>query len=55
MPSANYRNPRRIAGTKTEMVPVSEDELQTTVTGLKDKAEGIIVRIERLKEKQQQS
>jgi ferredoxin len=37
-----------------EMAPVSGDELQATVTGLKDKAEDIIVRIERLKEKQRQ-
>jgi Fe-S-cluster-containing hydrogenase component 2 len=39
-------------GAIREMVPVSGDELQATVTGLKDKAEDIIVRIERLKEKQ---
>jgi ferredoxin len=39
-------------GAITEMAPVSGDELQATVTGLKDKAEDIIGRIERLKEKQ---
>ena len=39
-------------GAITEMAPVSGHELQATVTGLKDKAEDIIVRIERLKEKQ---
>jgi ferredoxin len=39
-------------GAIMEMAPVSGDELKTTVTGLKDKAEAIIARIERLKEKQ---
>jgi len=34
------------------VAPVSGDELQAIVTGLKDKAENIIARIERLKEKQ---
>jgi hypothetical protein len=38
-----------------EIAPVSGDELQAIVTGLKDKAEDIIARIERLKEKQRQS
>jgi hypothetical protein len=37
-----------------EMAPVSGDELKATITGLKDKTEGIIARIERLKEKQRQ-
>lgn len=39
-------------GAITEVAPVSGDELQAIVTGLKDKAENIIARIERLKEKQ---
>jgi Fe-S-cluster-containing hydrogenase component 2 len=39
-------------GAITEMAPVSGHESQATVTGLKDKADDIIVRIERLKEKQ---
>jgi ferredoxin len=39
-------------GAIMEMAPVSGDELQATITGLKDKTEGIITRIERLKEKQ---
>ena len=39
-------------GAIMEMAPVSGDELQATITGLKDKTEGIIARIERLKEKQ---
>ena len=34
-----------------EMAPVSGDGLKTTVIGLKDKADELIVRIERLKEK----
>jgi hypothetical protein len=34
------------------MAPVSGRELQATVTGLKDKTEDIITRIERLREKQ---
>ena len=32
-----------------ELTPVSRRELQATVTGLKDRTEGIIARIERLK------
>jgi ferredoxin len=39
-------------GAITEIAPVSGDELQATVIGLKDKAEDIIARIERLQEKQ---
>jgi ferredoxin len=39
-------------GAIMEMVPVSGHELQAIVTGLKDKAEDVITRIERLKEKQ---
>jgi ferredoxin len=42
-------------GAIIELTPVSGHELQTIVTGLKDKAEDIIARIERLKEKQPQS
>jgi hypothetical protein len=38
-----------------EMTPVSGDELQAAVTGLKDKAEDLIARIERLKEKQRRT
>jgi ferredoxin len=38
-------------GAITEMAPVSAGELQAVVTGLKDKAEDIIARIEKLKEK----
>ena len=38
-------------GAIMEMAPVSGDELKATITGLKDKTEGIIARIERLKEK----
>ena len=40
-------------GAITEMAPVSGHELQATVTGLKDKTEDLITRIETLKEKQQ--
>jgi Fe-S-cluster-containing hydrogenase component 2 len=40
-------------GAITEVAPVSVDGLRATVIGLKDKAEDIIVRIERLQEKQQ--
>ena len=36
-------------GAIIELTPVSEHELQAIVTGLKDKAEDIIARIERLK------
>ena len=39
-------------GAITELKPVSGGELQVAVTGLKDRAEDIIARIERLKEKQ---
>lgn len=38
-------------GAITEVALVSADELQATVTGLKDKAEDLIARIERLREK----
>ena len=41
-------------GAIMEVTSVSEDELQATVTGLKDKTEEIIARIENLKEKQRQ-
>ena len=41
-------------GAIMEVTSVSEDELQATITELKDKTEGIIARIERLKEKQRQ-
>jgi ferredoxin len=40
-------------GAVMEVAPVSADELATTVTGLKDKMEDIIARIEKLSEKQQ--
>ena len=39
-------------GAIMEVSPVSGHELQATVTGLKDKTEDLIARIERLKEKQ---
>jgi hypothetical protein len=39
-------------GAITEVAPVSGHELQATVTKLKEKAEDIITRIKRLKEKQ---
>jgi ferredoxin len=39
-------------GAIMDMVPVSGRELQAIVTELKDKAEDVIARIERLKEKQ---
>ena len=35
-----------------EMTPVSRRELEATVTGLKDRAEDIIARIDKLKEHQ---
>jgi Pyruvate/2-oxoacid:ferredoxin oxidoreductase delta subunit len=41
-------------GAITEVAPVSGDELQATVAGLKEKTEDIIARIEKLKEKQRQ-
>lgn len=40
-------------GAITEAAPVSGHGLQSTVSGLKDKAEDIIARIERLKVKRQ--
>jgi len=39
-------------GAITEVALISVNELQAIVTGLKDKTEDIIVRIERLKEQQ---
>ena len=39
-------------GAIIELTPVSRRELQATVTGLKDRAEEIITRIEKLKEQQ---
>jgi Fe-S-cluster-containing hydrogenase component 2 len=41
-------------GAIIELTPVSRRELQATVTGLKDRMEDIITRIERLKEQEQQ-
>lgn len=41
-------------GAIMETAPVSGYELHATVTGLKDKTEDIIARIEKLKEKQRQ-
>ena len=41
-------------GAIMEIAPVSGHELKPTVTGLKDKTEDIIARIEKLKEKQRQ-
>ena len=40
-------------GAIAELVPVSKHELETTVTGLKDKTDDIITRIEELKKRQQ--
>ena len=42
-------------GAITELKPVSGRELQVTVTGLKDRVEDIVTRIERLKEKQRRT
>jgi len=42
-------------GAIMEVTPISGHELQATVTGLKDRAEGIIARIERLREQQRRS
>ena len=42
-------------GAIMEIAPVSEHELKPTVTGLKDKTEDIIARIEKLKEKQRRT
>jgi Fe-S-cluster-containing hydrogenase component 2 len=42
-------------GAIMEVAPVSEHELQAVVTGLRDKAEDIIARIERLKGQPRQS
>ncbi len=39
-------------GAIIELTPVSRRELQATVTGLKDRTEDIITRIEKLKEQQ---
>jgi ferredoxin len=41
-------------GAITEVAPVSGYELQTIVTGLKDRTEDVLTRIERLKEQQRQ-
>jgi ferredoxin len=41
-------------GAIMEVAPVSGHELQAIVTGLKDKTEDVINRIEKLKEKQRQ-
>ena len=40
-------------GAIAELRPVSRRELQATVTGLKDRTENIIARIEKLKQQQQ--
>lgn len=42
-------------GAIIEVTAVSSHELQAVVTGLKDKAEGIIARIEKLREQQRRS
>lgn len=42
-------------GAIIELTPVSRHELQAAVTGLKDRTEDIIARIEKLKAHQQQS
>jgi len=40
-------------GAIVELAPVSKSELKATITGLKSKTDGIIARIDKLKEKQQ--
>lgn len=42
-----------LQGAIVELTPVSRRELQATVTGLKDRAENLIARIDKLKEQQQ--
>jgi len=42
-------------GAIVELTPVSRHELQASVTGLKDRADDIIVRIDKLKEQQRRS
>ena len=42
-------------GAIAELTPVSRHELQATVTGLKDRANDIIARVEKLKNQQRRS
>jgi len=41
-----------LQGAIVELTPVSKGELRVTVTGLRSKTDGIIARIDKLKEKQ---